>query len=57
MNLKPADSEKLRRAQEEREERWRKLGYERPSIEERKANLNKILARLSFDEEDNLSGF
>lgn len=35
---------------EQREERWRKLGYEEPSLEERKATLNRNIAALNLNQ-------
>ena len=42
-------SVKVVKKEEAREERWRKLGYEEPSFEERKATLNRNLTSLKLD--------
>lgn len=42
-------SDKVAKQAEEREERWRKLGYEEPSSEERKATLDRNITALNLD--------
>jgi len=42
-------SDKVAKQAEAREERWRKLGYEEPSFEERKATLNRNITARNLD--------